>query len=186
VRLPGDVVVVHPGAASGSRRWPVSRWQSVVRELVGLGHRVVVTGVPDERELCALVADAAPGAENWCGRLDLRGLAEQVASARLLLCGDTGVAHLATAVATPSVLLFGPTDPAQWGPALDLQLHQVIWHAHDGDAAGDPHGAEVDVRLARTGVDEVLLAAQRMLESRPTEDGAPNTGRGRNADVPAH
>ena len=103
------MVVVHPGAASGSRRWPVGRWQAVVRALVGRGHRVVVTGVPAERDLCALVAGATPGAEDWCGRLDLRGLAERVASARLLLCGDTGVAHVATAVGTPSVLLFGPT-----------------------------------------------------------------------------
>ena len=122
-----------------------------------------MTGVPAERDLCALVAGGAPGVEDWCGRLDLRGLAGRVASARLLLCGDTGVAHVATAVGTPSVLLFGPTDPAQWGPALDPQLHEVLWHPRDADPAGDPHGAEVDVRLARTGVEEVLLAAERLL-----------------------
>ncbi len=51
------------------------------------------------------------GREDWCGRLGLGGLAGRVASARLLVCGDTGVAHLATACGTPSVLLFGPTDP---------------------------------------------------------------------------
>jgi ADP-heptose:LPS heptosyltransferase len=172
-RGPGDVVVVHPGAASGSRRWPVGRWQAVVRALVGRGHGVVVTGVAAERHLCALVAGATPGAEDWCGRLDLRGLAERVASARLLLCGDTGVAHVATAVGTPSVLLFGPTDPARWGPALDPQLHHVLWHPRNGDPVGDPHGAPIDVRLARTGVDEVLCAAERLLGSRTTADDGP-------------
>jgi ADP-heptose:LPS heptosyltransferase len=182
---PGDVVVVHPGAASPSRRWPAERWRAVVRELVRRGHRVVVTGVPDERGLCASVAGATPGAEDWCGRLDLRGLADQVASARLLLCGDTGVAHLATAVGTPSVLLFGPTDPARWGPAMDPQVHQVIWHRRDGDPAGDPHGAEVDVRLARTGVEEVLVAAERVLDDRATAGGVPNVDGTPNADVRA-
>ena len=122
LELPGspeDLVLVHPGAAAPSRRWPAGRWAAVVRALADRGHRVVVTGVPAERGLCAGVAGAYARAEDWCGRLDLCGLAERVASARLLLCGDTGVAHLATAVGTPSVLLFGPTDPARWGPALD-------------------------------------------------------------------
>ena len=181
-RPPGDVVVVHPGAASPSRRWPVARWQAVVRGLVDRGHPVVVTGVPAERDLCALVAAATPGVEDWCGRLDLRGLTDRVASAGLLLCGDTGVAHLATAVGTPSVLLFGPTDPARWGPALDAHLHEVLWHPRDGDPAGDPHGAEVDVRLARTGVDEVLLAADRLLDDRPGADGHATTDERDSAD----
>jgi ADP-heptose:LPS heptosyltransferase len=165
--LPEDLVLVHPGAAAPSRRWPAGRWAAVVRALAGQGHRVAVTGVPAEADLCAGVAAASARAENWCGRLGLRELAGRVASARLLVCGDTGVAHLATACGTPSVLLFGPTDPALWGPALDPERHQVIWHSLASDRPGDPHGLEVDVRLTRARVDEVLDAAWRLLERRP-------------------
>jgi ADP-heptose:LPS heptosyltransferase len=165
-RVSEGLVLVHPGAAAPSRRWPVERWEAVVRALTDGGHRVVVTGVPAERDVCARVAASAPGVEDWCGRLGLRALAERVVSARLVLCGDTGVGHLATALGTPSVLLFGPTDPAHWGPALDPGSHPVIWHPRDGDPAGDPHGAEVDVRLARTGVDEVLHVVERVLDRR--------------------
>jgi len=164
---PEDLVLVHPGAAAPSRRWPAGRWAAVVRALAGQGHRVAVTGVPAEADLCARVAAASGRVENWCGRLGLGDLAGRVASARLLVCGDTGVAHLATACGTPSVLLFGPTDPAHWGPALDPEQHQVIWHPLESDPPGDPHGSEVDVRLARTGVEEVLDAAWRLLERRP-------------------
>lgn len=170
---PADLVLVHPGAAGASRRWPVERWAAVVRALTDAGHPVAVTGVPAERDLCARVAGGSPAAQDWCGRLGLPALAGAVASARLLLCGDTGVAHLATACGTPSVLLFGPTDPAHWGPALDPQLHQVIWHSRPGDPAGDPHGVDVDVRLARAGVEEVLRAAVRLLAVKaPAAGGA--------------
>ncbi|MGL5859288.1 MAG: glycosyltransferase family 9 protein, partial [Angustibacter sp.] len=47
-----DHVVLHPGAASGSRRWPPDRWTAVARALRAAGHRVLLTGGPDERELC--------------------------------------------------------------------------------------------------------------------------------------
>ena len=115
---------------------------------------------------------ASPGAEDWCGRLDLRGLAERVASARLLLCGDTGVAHLATALGTPSVLLFGPDRPGAVGTGAGSAACTRCSGTPDGDPAGDPHGAEVDVRLARTGVEEVLRAAERLLH----QPGAPADG----------
>jgi ADP-heptose:LPS heptosyltransferase len=89
----------------------------------------------------------------------LPDLARTVATARLLLSGDTGVSHLATAYGTPSVTVFGPTPPQLWGPAIDPQLHTVLWHDHDADPAGDPHGHEPDPRLLCVGVADVLVAA---------------------------
>jgi ADP-heptose:LPS heptosyltransferase len=99
------------------------------------------------------------------GTLDLPALADVVATARLLVCGDTGVAHLATAFTTPSVVLFGPTPPALWGPALDPELHVALWRgAHlGGRHQGDPHATEVDPALARLTVDEVVEAATALL-----------------------
>ncbi len=129
-----DVTVVHPGAAGAERRWPVERWAAVVRALVADGHDVVVTGGPGERGLtAALVAAAglAPRADLG-GALSVDGLAALVARARLVLCGDTGVAHLATAYATASVVLFHRVAPAQWGPAVDPDLHVCL---HHGDLA---------------------------------------------------
>ena len=152
-------VVVHPGAAFASRRWPVPRWAAVVAHLVAAGHEVHVTGTADEAGLGAALA--AAGAVDRCGALDLDGLADLVGSARLVLSGDTGTAHVATALATPSVLLFGPTPPHWWGPAVDADLHTVLWHGDPAatDYVGDPHGADVDPTLARITVEEVLAAA---------------------------
>jgi ADP-heptose:LPS heptosyltransferase len=43
-----EVVVVHPGAAFPSRRWPAQRFAAVCRTLDHLGQRVVVTGSNSE------------------------------------------------------------------------------------------------------------------------------------------
>ena len=172
--VPGDHIVLHPGAASGSRRWPVERWSAVARALVAAGHPVVLTGGAAEAPLTAAIAAAgaghpsqgsAPGITDLAGALDLDGLAATVGAARLLVCGDTGVAHLATALGTASVLLFGPVSPARWGPALDPGRHLVLWH---GDGSGDPHADVLDPALARVTVAEVLAAAGRALAGQAT------------------
>jgi ADP-heptose:LPS heptosyltransferase len=157
-------VVVHPGAASPARRWPVDRWTTVVRALVEDGHDVVLTGSAGERPLADRIRSAAGVPEGRCrvaaGTTDIAGLASLVASARLVLCGDTGVAHLATAYATPSVLLFGPVPPDRWGP-VSGGPHRVLWAGH----RGDPHGTEPDPGLLLLSTDDVLGAARAMLDA---------------------
>lgn len=157
----GGSVLLHPGAASGSRRWPADRWGALGSRVAAAGHPVAVTGGPGERDLCARVARLA-GARDLAGHLDLDALAALVAGARLLVCGDTGVAHLATALGTPSVLLFGPTPPRSWGPRIDHERHTVLWHG-DPEHPGDPHGSALDPALARITVAEVADAVTRSL-----------------------
>ncbi|MGZ6825433.1 MAG: glycosyltransferase family 9 protein, partial [Mycobacteriales bacterium] len=124
----GDHVVVHPGAAKPSRRWPADRWAEVVRRLP---ENVVVTAGPGERPLAEQVVAAA--GRGRVAEPDLDGLVRLVGTARLLVAPDTGVAHLATALSTPSVLLFGPTPPALWGPPADRPGHVVLWAGRQGD-----------------------------------------------------
>jgi ADP-heptose:LPS heptosyltransferase len=173
-------VVVHPGAASIGRRWPAERFASVARSLAwgfaasepGAG-RVVLTGSAEEAALCRRVADQAgldPRAD-LAGSLDLARLCRLLATARLLVCGDTGVAHLATALGTPSVLLFGPTPPGLWGPLIDLDRHRVLWRPDPGDDRGDPHTDDLDPALARITMEEVLAEASSLLfRMRPGHD----------------
>ena len=148
--------VVHPGAASGSRRWPAERWAEVARALAEDGHRVVVTGTPGEQELVDAVAGAARAvAATDLSVAELFGL---VAPARLVLSGDTGTAHVASAFGTPSVVLCGPVSPARWGPP-PRRRHRVLWPTSDPGYRGDPHGADVDPVLLRTTVADVLACA---------------------------
>lgn len=156
-------VVLHPGAAQAARRWPVDRFASVAAVLVERGHRVWITGSPSERDLAEQVAArAGVGATAvLAGETSLSELAVLVARAPLVLCGDTGTAHLATAFATPSVVLFGPTPPAWWGPPAHGP-HVALWHGTD---PGDPWADEPDPALLKVSVDEVVGAAESLLEA---------------------
>lgn len=112
---PGPYVVVHPGASVPARRWSAERCAHAVRLLAGAGHRVVVTGSPEERELTAFVAGT--DGIDLGGRTAPPQLASVLAAAGAVVTGNTGPAHLAAAVGTPVVSLFSPVVPAErWGP----------------------------------------------------------------------
>jgi ADP-heptose:LPS heptosyltransferase len=165
--VPYGATIVHPGAKSPTRRWPVDRFAAVAKELTARGHHVVVTGSAGERDAAALLARSAglPDSAVLAGRTGLGDLAALVAHARLLISGDTGIGHLATAYRTPSVLLFGPVPPRRWGPPPGVAFHRAIWHGtrvDPGDAPGpDPHPA-----LLAVGTDEVLAAADEVERAR--------------------
>ncbi|MEP6696063.1 MAG: glycosyltransferase family 9 protein [Pseudonocardiales bacterium] len=166
-----DAVVIHPGAGHASRCWPADRYAEVARRL-SAGRRVVVTGTAAEIALAEQVSHAAglPARAVLAGQLDLVQFAALIASARLVVCGDTGAGHLATAFGTPSVLLFGPVSPRLWGPPPGSRQHVVIWH---GPHRGDPWGIRPDPALLSITPKEVLAAANRLLL---TARSFPSTG----------
>jgi len=147
--------LIHPGAASEARRWPVERWIEVARAEQRLGRTVIVTGAANEVERARTVADAAGVAPThvYAGRTNLRELAALVAAAGRVVCGDTGVAHLASAYRTPSVVLFGPIPPAAWGPP-PRPFHRVLWNG----TTGDPHADRVDPGLLAIKPERVIAA----------------------------
>ncbi|MFD8394998.1 glycosyltransferase family 9 protein [Streptomyces sp. NPDC059680] len=171
-RVPG-AVVVHPGAASGSRRWPGERYAAVVRSLRAAGHHVVLTGGPGEEALVRSVAERAGqrAGDVLAGGLPYRELSALVAEAALVLSGDTGLAHLAVAHGTRSVTLFGPVSPHLWGPPPSPG-HLALWKP---GPPGDPHGRTPDPRLLRIRSGEVAAACLTLL--RPA-DGARHAGPG--------
>jgi ADP-heptose:LPS heptosyltransferase len=151
--------VIHPGAASGARRWPPERFAAIARSEVSRGRPVVITGTSDERPLAETVATAASlDARCVLAGTDLDGLIRIVAVAGALVCGDTGVAHLATALGIPSVVLFGPTPPAEWGPPPNRPQHIALWTGRHGD----PHAEVVDAGLLSITVAEVNNALARL------------------------
>jgi ADP-heptose:LPS heptosyltransferase len=143
-------VVVHPGAAHPSRRWPADRYALLVRRLVREHQHVVMTGTRAERAECLAIAGAGglATAHVYAGRTTTMELASLIGHARLVVCGDTGVAHLATALRTPSVLLFGPMSPSAWGPRIDIDRHTVLWKGPDGlrdITVSEVHSAAMDI-----------------------------------------
>jgi len=163
--LPPEAVgatIVHPGAASPSRRWPAERFARVARAELERGRAVFFTGTTSERALAEEVARLAGGGYLLAGRTDLAGLAVLVAAAGLIVSGDTGVAHLATAFRIPSIVLFGPTSPAHWGPPAGDPRHVALWAGR----LGDPHAREPDPGLLDIDAEHVLAAVAALNEQR--------------------
>jgi ADP-heptose:LPS heptosyltransferase len=108
-------VVVHPGASVPARAWPPERCAEAVEVLADAGHRVLVTGGPDERALTAAVAGSR--GIDLGGATTLQEMAAILDGAAVVVAGNTGPAHLAAAVGTPVVSLFSPVVPAaRWAP----------------------------------------------------------------------
>ena len=153
-RHPG-AVVIHPGAAYGSKRWPPERFARVAAELARAGREVVITGGPGEDELVRQVVARAGHGVCSAGRTSLRELCALIAGASLVICGDTGTAHLSYAFATPSVVLFGPAPVWQWGPPPSSP-HVVLTAAES--RRGETFTDEPDPALLAVGVEDVLAA----------------------------
>ncbi|WP_300018871.1 glycosyltransferase family 9 protein [Pseudonocardia sp.] len=158
-------VVVHPGAETGAKRWPVARFADVVADLHGQGRQVLLTGSADERPLALDVARAAGLSlvRVLAGRTTVAELCDLVARAALVVSGDTGVAHLATALRVPSVVLFGPVPPERSGPPAGGS-HVVLSDA--GARRGDPLADDPDPALLGVSVPDVLAAADSLLRRR--------------------
>jgi ADP-heptose:LPS heptosyltransferase len=158
---PGGYAVLHPGASSPTRRWPVARFAAVGDGLAGDGLRVVVTGGAGERALgAALTAAMRAPAVDLTGATGLGGLAALLRDAAVLVGNDTGSAHLAAAVGARSVTVFLPGDPVRWahrGPR-----HRAV--VADVPCAPCPHlECPIDFRCATSVAPGRVLRAAREL-----------------------
>jgi len=113
------IVLIHPGAGWGAKRWPAERFGAVVEAFTMRGGVVLVNAGPGEEALAAeVVAAAGAGGEGRatvvaCTLEQLIALTRRVS---LVIGGDTGPLHLACALGKPVVGIYGPTDPKRNGP----------------------------------------------------------------------
>ncbi|MDT0317401.1 glycosyltransferase family 9 protein [Streptomyces millisiae] len=165
----GPYLVVHPGASVPSRTWSAERAARAVAALGEAGHRVVVTGGPDEAALTRRVAGRH--ALDLGGRTELPELAGVLRQARLVIVGNTGPAHLAAAVRTPVISLFSPVVSAdRW---LPYQVPHLLLGQQDSPCAGT-RARECPVPghpcLDSITDEEVLAAVARLTVSGPPCD----------------
>lgn len=119
-------VVIHPGASTPLRRWPIENFVAVADAALAAGYRVAVTGVESERSLADTIVALSPErAVNLAGRTSLGALGALVKEAAVVICNDTSVSHIAAALKTPSVIISTGNNPARWAP-VDRRLHRVL------------------------------------------------------------
>lgn len=104
--------LIHPGARTPNRRWPVEKFERVIREVFvarEIPHLVI------EPAECAAPAVAGPPGFSM-QTASLAELLEAFAAVDCVLCNDTGVSHLAAAMGCTVVTLFSANRPSWFAP----------------------------------------------------------------------
>ncbi|GAB7140802.1 hypothetical protein RsTz2092_07550 [Deferribacterales bacterium RsTz2092] len=119
----GDMVLLAPmiGAYNRSRLrcWELKNYRTLAEKLLIKGVPVGLLGSVSETS--AESAFSGLAVQSYIGKTSLRGLLELLASARALVCGDTGTMHMSFLVDTPTVALFGPTSAVRRVPPARLK-----------------------------------------------------------------
>ena len=112
-----NLVAIHPGAGSPSRRWPPSRFAAEADARADEGASVVVTGTDSERVLTSRVVSAMKyPALNLAGRLSPSGLAGTLSRCSVVVSNDSGPLHLAQAVGSATVGIYWCINLVTAGP----------------------------------------------------------------------
>ncbi len=127
-RLPvgatAPVILLHPGAGSSTKLWPLAHYGALARRLRDEGLTVVWTAGEADEAIRARLEDS-PEQRYVLPTLDLARLTAVIERAAVVVSGDCGVAHLAALAGARAVALFGPTNPRVWGPPSS---HTTVVH----------------------------------------------------------
>jgi ADP-heptose:LPS heptosyltransferase len=182
-----SLVVLHPGAGDGRRRWPPEKFAELADGLLEAGARVVVTGTEPERPIVQAVMDAMRGrAQNACGQLSLGGLAGLLSRCALVVGNDSGPLHVAEAVGAPTVGIYWcgnlinaePITRGRHRPHLSWQLECPVCGRnciHDHCDHHDSFVAEVEVGDVLASCLELLGVGQGQATGVAAAAGAPAT-----------
>lgn len=155
-------VMISPSAGWGAKEWMPDKYVTLIQRLP-IGYRVLLNASPAGPATFAHQIAAASGTE--AVHSTVAQLIALTRRAALVIGGDTGPVHLAAALRRPTLALFGPTDPARNGPAFPGARSLSLRHR---SSTTDHHRTPVpDAGLKQITVEEVLEAAQSLLEPQP-------------------
>ena len=112
--LPLDTVpiVFCPGAEYGpAKRWPVHHFATLASAVGHVDDPVWLVGSPKDAAQGKKIEELCHGAAvNLCGRTTLEQAIDIIASARQVVCNDSGLMHVAAALERPLVAVFGSSS----------------------------------------------------------------------------
>jgi ADP-heptose:LPS heptosyltransferase len=109
----GDRILLHPGAGSIRKRWPMTNFLEVEAILKADGLKPEFILGPAEADL----VDELQHPDRTVHALsDLLDLTVLLKSAGGYIGNDSGPSHLAAFLGLPATVIFGPADPKRWTP----------------------------------------------------------------------
>lgn len=117
IQLGQPYVVLHPGAAYATRRWPPQMFAALSTWLwTKCSIRPVFLLGPGDREVAIAVRQCLAPPGILLDSLSLGELIALASEARFFVGHDTGTSHVAGAAGCPVVMIFGSSSPVVWGP----------------------------------------------------------------------
>jgi hypothetical protein len=160
-RSGSKTILLHPGAGSPRKRWPLAGFLEVAARILARGLNPEFVIGPAEHDLLPKLEQRATAVHRPADCLDLLDLFR---SARAYVGNDSGASHLAAWKNLPSVVIFGPTDPARWQPrgqAVEI-VQPPLKCNHCFETAGANCAGEEC--LLETGPDRVVEALERVTQ----------------------
>ncbi len=156
--------LVAPGARSDLKKWHISGYAQVIRELPAeTGGPVVVIGDRGDRTVIEeVVREAGDRIVALIDQTDFSQLAALVLRARFVICNDSGVLHLASYLGVPVIGIYGPSNERRYGPwsAQSLVVRKHVMCAPCEKA----HCARGRVCIETVKPTDVLLAVRTLME----------------------
>ena len=150
------VIFLH-GTTWPSKHWPQARWRALAEQLSADNIAVRIPWGNAEEEARAHAIAEGLAHVQVLPRLNLTGVAAQIAGAQACVAVDTGLGHLAAALDVPCVSLYGPTLPGRVGAYGQGQVHLCATGPNAG--SGDRH---LDC-FAHLGAEQVLEVLKPLL-----------------------
>ncbi|QYK48129.1 MAG: glycosyltransferase family 9 protein [Phycisphaeraceae bacterium] len=114
--------IIHVGAGSPMKRWPLEIWREIDRQLVTTHELLFIAGEAEADVIASCKWSPQTSQCGWALINSLDELASELVHARAFVGFDTGPTHLAAQLGLPTLALFGPTDPNRWSPIGPLVL----------------------------------------------------------------
>jgi ADP-heptose:LPS heptosyltransferase len=120
---------LHMSARDATRRWPLSRFIEVAKNLSQRHHgTIVILGEAEDYAQGEIVAHAIDRpCLNLAGKTSLVVLGAVIAQLSVLVTNDTGPAHIAYALKAPTVTIFGSASPQAYAP-LQSGPYRILVH----------------------------------------------------------
>jgi heptosyltransferase-2 len=102
-------LLIHPGAGAENRKWPFSKYRTLVEHLPRK-YRIAVVGLPQDVKRMGTTLPADRGIDFVSGTLEQS--LQTIARSRVVLTMDSGNMFFAAMLSVPAVAIFGASDPA--------------------------------------------------------------------------
>jgi ADP-heptose:LPS heptosyltransferase len=157
-------VLLHPGAGSPRKRWPLAGFLEVAAQIKARRLNPEYVIGPADHDLLPELERCGAAIHRPADCLHLLNLFR---SAAAYVGNDSGASHLAAWASLPSVVIFGPTDPVRWRPqgrSVEILQPPLECMPCFENATG-PCAAEDCLKA--TAPQDVLEALERLILAKP-------------------